>query len=78
MNWHPYEKRGWSWSSGWNPGRGGYFAQAWRDLPKRLWVDGRWMYRECLIEGGKTIEEATSKLMQRLDGLGELRKLTED
>lgn len=74
MNFHPYEKLGWSWCAGYSRTRGGYYAQAWRDLPQRLKVDGRWMYRECLTEGGRTIEEAAAKLMQRLDGLEGLEK----
>ena len=69
MNWHPYEKLGWSWTSGWNPRYGGYYAQARRDYPKIVMVNGRRVYRQCLTEGGRTIEEAETKLMQRLDGL---------
>ena len=74
--WHDYEKRGWSWSIGWNPNYGGYYARAWRDFPKdergkikRKRVNGRWFYRECIIEGGRTIAEAESKVWQMLDGV---------
>jgi len=68
MKWYDYEKSGWSWATGWSPTKNGYYAQAWRDLPKRLWKDNHWVYRECLTESGQNISEATSKLWQRLDG----------
>ena len=80
MKWYDYEKRGWSWSVGFNPNYGGYYAQAYRDLPRRSdgtlgWVriNGRKVYRECLIEGGKTTAEAKRKLQQRLDSIDSLK-----
>jgi len=80
MKWYDYEKRGWSWSLGFNPNYGGYYAQAYRDLPKRPdgtkgWVriNGHKVYRECLIEGGCTIDEARDKLHQRLDSIDSLK-----
>lgn len=69
MKWHDYEKRGWSWAIGWNPNYGGYYAQAWRRFPKRVRLDGRWSYRDCVIEGGQTLAEAQTNLWQRLDGI---------
>jgi hypothetical protein len=71
MNWYQAERDGWSWATGWNHYLGTYYAQAWRDLPKPVRVEGRLVYRECLIEHGKTVPEAESKLWQRLDGLKE-------
>lgn len=67
MDWWEFEKLGWSWSVGWSQDRG-YFADAWRDLPQRVFVEGRWVYREHLVEIGKTILEAEGKLQQRLRG----------
>ena len=68
MSWYTLEKIGWSWATGWNPNYGGYYAQAWRDLPERIRLeDGRIMIRECFIEHGRTIVEAENKLWQRLE-----------
>lgn len=70
MDWSKFEKRGWSWSVGWSSSMGGYYARAWRDLPRRIQVEGRWIYRECLTEGGRDTLEAEAKLQQRLEDLG--------
>ncbi len=68
--WYELERKGWSWSTGWSPTiYSGYYAQAWRPFKQRRWVDGKWVYRECFTEGGKTIAEAESNLWQRLDQL---------
>lgn len=69
MHWYYYQKKGWSWTVGWVQTRNGYCAQAWKNLKTRKKVGGRWTYRQCLTESGKTIAEASSKLLQRLDGL---------
>ena len=74
MNWYKYEKLGWSWSTGWRPNYGGYYAQAvkdldQKDLDKPVRVNGRRVYRTCITEGGKTISEAESKVQQRIDSL---------
>ena len=66
MNWHRFERQGWSWTSGWN---GSYYAQAWRDLPQPVRIDGRWRYRECLTEFDKSLEKAEANLQQRLEQL---------
>lgn len=63
------ERTGWSWNLGWNPNYGGYFCQATKDLLKRIKVDGKWYYRTCITEGGKSLEEAQEKLLQRVEGL---------
>lgn len=85
MNWYNYEKRGWRWSIGFNPNYGGYYAKAYRDLPKqpdgkkgRVRLNGRWFYLEIVIEGGKTTAEATSKVQQRLDSINSLKEETCD
>ncbi len=69
MDWNRFEKQGWSWSSGWNRSHRAYFAQAWRDLPEPVYVDGRWQYRECLTEFAKSLERAEAKLQQRIEEL---------
>lgn len=69
MEWYEYEKKGWCWAEGWSADRGGYYAQAWRNLPKSVQVDGRWVRRECITEGGKSTREAGAKVRQRIDGL---------
>lgn len=69
--WHDYERCGWSWATGWSATHGGYYAQAWRNLPKPFRAGGRRYFRECLTEHGSTIDEATTNLWQRLDGLEE-------
>lgn len=83
MKWHEYETRGWYWSIGFNPNYGGYYAQAYRDLPKqpdgkkgRIRINGSWVYREVVIEGGRTIDEAVSKVQQRLDSIDSLGEKT--
>lgn len=68
--WYELEKQGWSWAVGWNPNYGGYYVQAWRDLPKPIVVEGKRIFRECFTESGKSISEAESKLWQRLSRLG--------
>jgi len=70
VTWADLERRGWSWVVGWSPQNyGGYYAQAWRDYPKPKVVEGRCRYRQCLTEGGRTIEEATTRPMERMEGL---------
>ncbi len=60
------QSRGWAWCVGYAPHLGGYYAQAFRDLPKPIRIDGELVYRECYTEGGNCQEEAVSKLLQRL------------
>jgi hypothetical protein len=57
---------GWAWSIGWNPNYGGWYAQAWRYLPRAIRVDGRLKLKECFIEGGKNMEDALLKLLERV------------
>lgn len=64
-----YEKNKWSFSMGYNKNYGGYYAQAWKDLDKAVYLDGRWYYRDCLTEGGKDESEALWKLLQRMEQL---------
>lgn len=56
---------GWSWSIGWNPNYGGWYAQAWRYLPKPVRVRGMLKLKECVIEGGNSMEDAMLNLLQR-------------
>ncbi len=58
-------KEGWNWAVGYSKDRG-YFAEAWRDLPKPVWRDGNWIYRECKIKIAKSISEAEAALMKRI------------
>lgn len=69
QDWAKYERQGWSWSVGWRPNYGGYFAQAWRDYDRRPNIEGRLAKRQCFTEHGKTIDEAELKLQQRLEQL---------
>lgn len=63
---HTLIEDGWSWASGYSRDRG-YFAEAWRDLPEPKYVDGNWVYRECKIELAKTVREAETKLLKRIN-----------
>jgi hypothetical protein len=63
------DEHGWSWCSGYNPNYGGYYCQAWCDLPEPRKVDGHVVWRNCIIEGGDTIREAKEKLLQRVEQL---------
>lgn len=68
-NWYYWERRGWSWATGWTPTRGGYYASAWRDRPQPVRISGLLSLREVFVEGGRTIEEAEVKLWERLEAL---------
>ena len=67
IEWYKWEKLGWSWAIGWNPNYGGYYAQAWKQLPKVAIVEGKKVYSQCITEHGKSLAEAQSRLWQRLD-----------
>lgn len=69
QDWWEFEKRGWSWRVGWNAAHGSYYAQAWRDLKKPVYVEGRLTYRECFTEFAGGITRAEVKLQQRLRGV---------
>jgi len=66
LNWYKWEKLGWSWSIGYSKDRG-YYAECWRDLDEPVKVDGRWYYRECLIEFARHTIIAEAKLQERLE-----------
>ncbi len=60
------QEAGWNWSVGFTPNYGGYYAQAWKPLLKQLRINGAWVFRECLTEGGASIESAMKALRKRI------------
>ena len=69
MNWYEHEKQGWSWASGWNARHGSYYAQAWRDFPQPVVLDGSRLHCECVTQFGKSLLEAEERVKQRIEQL---------